>query len=169
MPLPESILTKLYVTIWCRYLGANELYLFPCNNTMMMEFFISFQYVRCLSNASIGLTLAPGRFEQNFREVIFKLISVTDGWGIFCKIALKWMSVDLTDDKSTLVQVMAWCLTAPSHYLSQCWPRSMSPYSVTRPQWVLKSMLLSGEPDYFGRNKISSGCDLSHYSSASLY
>ena len=28
--------------------------------------------------------------------------------------------------------------------------------------------LLSGEPDYFGRNKISSGGDLSHYSSASL-
>ena len=31
------------------------------------------------------------------------------------------------------------------------------------------SELLSGEPDYFGRNKISSGSDLSHYSSASLY
>ena len=29
--------------------------------------------------------------------------------------------------------------------------------------------LLSGEPDYFGRNKISSGGDLSHYSSAALY
>ena len=29
--------------------------------------------------------------------------------------------------------------------------------------------LLSGVPDYFGRNKISSGGDLSHYSSASLY
>ena len=29
--------------------------------------------------------------------------------------------------------------------------------------------LLSGEPDYFGRNKISTGGDLSHYSSASLY
>ena len=28
---------------------------------------------------------------------------------------------------------------------------------------------LSGVPDYFGRNKISSGGDLSHYSSASLY
>ena len=34
-------------------------------------------------------------------------------------------------------------------------------------QW--EEMLLSGEPDYFGRNKISSGGDLSHYSSASLY
>ena len=31
------------------------------------------------------------------------------------------------------------------------------------------SALLSGVPDYFGRNKISSGADLSHYSSASLY
>ena len=33
--------------------------------------------------------------------------------------------------------------------------------------WLAVS--LSGEPDYFGRNKISSGGDLSHYSSASLY
>ena len=32
-----------------------------------------------------------------------------------------------------------------------------------------RSELLSGVPDYFGRNKISSGGDLSHYSSASLY
>ena len=30
-------------------------------------------------------------------------------------------------------------------------------------------LFLSGEPDYFGRNEISSGGDLSHYSSASLY
>ena len=82
-------------------------------------------------------SLAPGGFKQNVREVIFKLISVTDGWGIFCKIALRWMSVDLTDDKSTLVQVMARWRQATSHYLGQCWPRSMSLYGVTRPQWVL--------------------------------
>ena len=31
------------------------------------------------------------------------------------------------------------------------------------------SILLSGVPDYFGHNKISSAGDLSHYSSASLY
>ena len=34
--------------------------------------------------------------------------------------------------------------------------------------WGLRPSL-SGEPDYFGRNEISSGGDLSHYSSASLY
>ena len=33
----------------------------------------------------------------------------------------------------------------------------------------LSLLLLSGVPDYFGRNEISSGGDLSHYSSASLY
>ena len=46
------------------------------------------------------------------------------------------MSLDLTGDKSTLLQVMAWCRQATSHYLSQWWPRSLLPYGVTRPQWV---------------------------------
>ena len=87
-------------------------------------------------------SLATGRFEQKFRSVIFKLISVTDGWGISCKIALRWMLLDLTD-KSTLVQVMAWCHQATSHYLSQCWPRFMSRYGVTRPQWVNYHMCTS--------------------------
>ena len=53
------------------------------------------------------------------------------------KLPQYWMSLDFTDDdQSTLAQVMAWCRQATSHYLSQCWPRSLSPYGVTRPQWV---------------------------------
>ena len=88
--------------------------------------------------ASLNLinSLAPGKFEWNFGYVIFKRILVIDGWGICCEIALIWMSLDFTDDQSTLVQVMAWCRQATSHYLKHCWPRSMSPYGVTRPQWV---------------------------------
>ena len=31
---------------------------------------------------------------------------------------------------------MGWCRQATSHYLNQCWPRSLPPYVVTRPQWV---------------------------------
>ena len=61
---------------------------------------------------------------------------MTDGWVISCKIGLRWMPLDLTNDKSTLVQVMAWCRQATSHYLNQCWPKSLSPYGVTRPQCV---------------------------------
>ena len=39
------------------------------------------------------------------------------------------------DDKSTLVQVMAWCSQATSNYLSQCWARSILPYGITRSHW----------------------------------
>ena len=84
---------------------------------------------------SVINSLAPGKFEWNFRYLIFQIISVIDGWGIPCELALRWMSLDLSDDKSTLVQVMAWCRQATSHYLSQCWPRSLPPYGVTRPQF----------------------------------
>ena len=46
-----------------------------------------------------------------------------------------WTSL-MGDDKSTLVQVMACWGQAPSHYLSQCWSRSMPPHGITRPQRV---------------------------------
>ena len=81
-------------------------------------------------------SLAPGKFVWTFRFLIFQIISGTDVWGISYQLAFRWMSLDLTDDKSTLVQVMAWCRKATSHYLSQCWPRSLSPYGVDRTQWV---------------------------------
>ena len=61
---------------------------------------------------------------------------MTDAWDISSDIALKWTSLDFSDDKSTLVQLMGWCRQATSHYLNQCWPRSLPPYVVTRPQWV---------------------------------
>ena len=75
-----------------------------------------------------------------FRYVIFKQILVTDAWVISYEIAL-YMSLDLADDQSTLVQVMAWCRQAASHYLSQCWPRSMLPYGVSWPQRVFNNIV----------------------------
>ena len=69
-------------------------------------------------------------------DVIFGLVLLIDGWAIFCEIALKYMALDIAVGKSTLVQVMAWCSQATSHYISQCWPRSLLPCGVTRPQRV---------------------------------
>ena len=88
-------------------------------------------------------SLVPGRFKFNFRLVIFKLNLVNGGWGISYEVALIWMPLNPTDDKSTSVQVMAWCRKATSHYLSQCWPRSMSPNGVTRPQSVFGFIVLN--------------------------
>ena len=79
----------------------------------------------------------PWKFWMKFYiKVIFKLNSFIDGWAISCEIALRGMSWDLTDDTSTLVQVMAWCCLATSHYLIQCWASAMPLYGITRPQWV---------------------------------
>ena len=61
-------------------------------------------------------------------QVIFQLIIVIDDCLISSQIALRWMSLDPTDDKSTLVQVMVWCCQATNHYLNQCWPNSLLLY-----------------------------------------
>ena len=75
-------------------------------------------------------SLAPGKFGWNFRNVISKKILGIHGWGISCEIALIWMSLNFTDDQSTLVQVIAWWRLAASHYLSQCWRHMASQISV---------------------------------------
>ena len=84
------------------------------------------------SSSSVWVnSFALGRFYWKFRWVMFKLNLMSDGWGISGEIALRWLSLDLPDDTSALVQVMACCRQATSHYLSQCWPSSVSPYDVT--------------------------------------
>ena len=57
-----------------------------------------------------------------------------DGCGFSCEIVLRWITLewpDFTDDKPTMVQVMAWWCQATNHYLNQCLPSSLSPYGVT--------------------------------------
>ena len=68
------------------------------------------------------INMSTGKYGSNFKSVIFKLIIQNSSMGFRCLIALRWMPQDLTDEKSTLVQVIAWCHQATSHNLSQCWP-----------------------------------------------
>ena len=81
-------------------------------------------------------SLAPGEIWMKFWISIFQA-NFGDWWlwDLFWNCP-GWMSIYLSGDKSTLVQVMAWCRQAASHYLSQCCPRSLSPYGITRPQWI---------------------------------
>ena len=130
---PSQWETALLCNAICHWLGAH------LESTLQYILWQLMSAGHLTSPATLLITfnsLTPGRFEWNFMQVIFKLISMIYGWGISCETAVRWMSLDLSDDKSALVQVMAWCRQATSHYLNQCWPRSMSPYGVTRPQWV---------------------------------
>ena len=57
------------------------------------------------------------------------------------------MPLDLTD-KSTLVQVMAWCRQATSHCLSQCWPRSICLQMASLGLNELKSAIMAGDAQW---------------------
>ena len=83
-----------------------------------------------------NISISPWEVGVNFYLSNFHANFTTDCWGISCKIAVRLMLLDLIDEYSTLVQAMARCRQATSHYLSQCWPRSMSPYGVTRSQLI---------------------------------
>ena len=89
-------------------------------------------------------SLAPGRFWMKFLVTNFQT-NFSNWWlsyFMWHDIALKWLSLDLTDDKSALILLMVWCPQAARYFLSQCWLKSMSPFGVTRPQW-LKSILFA--------------------------
>ena len=94
------------------------------------------------------------------------LILIVDGGGIFYEIALSWLPLNFNDDKSTLVQVMAWCRQATSHYLNQCWPRSLLPYGITWPQWV-KLTNEHDTQDCTKRQYTYNKCPIAHLSWAS--
>ena len=105
-------LTIMIIIVLPYFSGSNALYHGPLGN-MGGRF-----GGQCYFNS-----LAPGKFKWNFRYVSFKQFLVTNGWGISCQTALIMMSLDFTDDQSTLVQVMAWWRQETSHYPSQCLPR----------------------------------------------
>ena len=68
----------------------------------------------------------PWEIWQYFPKCNFKPIFHNDVLSAPREIALPWMTQDLIDDKSTLVQEMAWCRQATSHYQSQCWSNPMA-------------------------------------------
>ena len=80
--------------------------------------------------------IAHARCGCNLKLVFFYLIWRIDICSIYDNISTRWMSQDFIDHLSTLVQVMACCHQATGHFLSQCWPSSISPHGVTRLQWA---------------------------------
>ena len=83
----------------------------------------------------------------NSRWVLFKPISAFGGSGISDEIVFGRMLLGFTDSKSTMVQIMAWCLHATSLYMSQCWWSSVSPYGVISPQWIKRDPYMGLLPD----------------------
>ena len=85
--------------------------------------------VQCqaITCANVNL-LSVGSLRRNFSEIYtktrlqmhFKMVAILfrpQCFNTLCSSDTMWWHRSV----STLAQVMAWCLTAPSHYLNQCW------------------------------------------------
>ena len=72
-----------------------------------------------LTHLALTNSMAPGRYGNNFKSIVFKLIIQNRSSDTHCEIALKRMPQNLTNEKSTLLQITVWCHQARSHYLSQ--------------------------------------------------
>ena len=101
----------------------------------ILSFWKMLGFFNC-DNISSWFHLIPGRCDYNLKFVTFKLISMINILNISCESAIRWMSQNAYDGVSRMVQVMACCHQAASHCLSQCWPRSVSIYGISRPNYV---------------------------------
>ena len=61
-------------------------------------------------------SLVPGRCDSNFKSAISEHMLQIKFMSTSCEIALRWIPQNTFDvDKSSLVQLMAWCRQATSH------------------------------------------------------
>ena len=82
--------------------------------------------------------------DRDFKSIIFKFITQNSSFSTHCKNALRRMPQNLTNKKSTLVQVMALVPSGNKPFPSQSWPRYLlSAFGITRPDRVNVAVALA--------------------------
>ena len=92
--------------------------------------------VNSIVMSGVKNSVEPGRCDSNLISVFSEHMLQIKFMSTFLWNWSWCLPQNIFDDESELVQLMAWCHQATSHYLSQWWSRSVSACGVTRPQWV---------------------------------
>ena len=92
------------------------------------------QIIQANSIYGIGGCYINGLWEiwKWFARIFFKLMIWIDVWSTSCEIDLRWLPHTPVDDKSTLVQVKAWCRQALTSQIVLTKISNVRPYGVTR-------------------------------------
>ena len=132
--LKDSLLSKFLWVLW---------YAEVCCVSVLADYVNDHVFLHCsplvqcdLIMACYHMTMMPWKqrvVKMPTLSYFPKLIIRNSHLVTHCKIALHRASLI---NKSTLIQVMAWCQQPTSHYLIQCWHRSTLPSGITQPQWV---------------------------------
>ena len=117
-PTMTSSTNSVDQKFWCHMICFICFFFFFSNPLLLQFGPVEIQVPYTLDPNLVINSLAPGRSEYDSTNVIFNLDLLIGIFRFPYGNAVRWMPQDLTDDKSTLVQVMAWCRQATSHYLS---------------------------------------------------
>ena len=74
------------------------------------------------------ISLAPAKYKMHLRWLTFKLF--------FVMMAELYLVKFPPDECHWMTSHSFGCPHGTSHFLNQCWSRSMSPHGATRPRWV---------------------------------
>ena len=92
---------------------------------------LAFYIIPPLKSGTCSLNLSLGKTRTSLLYLVYYIL--------LCKSFTCFIGRHLPEYfvgyKSSLVQVMAWCLMVPDHYLNQWWPRYVMPFDITRPQY----------------------------------
>ena len=103
--LPRNHWNKLKLqSIAIKFVDLPGIRLHGNSSALAISVFVSIIVIELVLNL-----LVLGRSGCDFIIAIFNLILLIIVFRSSCDNALRWMSLDLTDNKSKLVQVMAWC------------------------------------------------------------
>ena len=116
----------LYLLLLHQWVEVGGLFLVSVWEVGVLFLTVTFNHVDGSFNC-----LAPKGCSSNFKTINSKLILQNSSHRFCCEYDLSWRQQNLTNETLIRVQTMA-----TSHYLSQCCASYISPYGVTRLQWV---------------------------------
>ena len=103
-------------------------------------------FLACNTVSSLSFSLCDSKYwGGHFAGDIFKCIFLKEKFEYLKEIILEYVSLGLTDKTINIGSGNGLVLNRrKSHYLKQWWPRSLTPYGITRPQWVKAIDMKSG-------------------------
>ena len=118
-------------------------------------------------NAVVGVNISVGACRWSMGTTVVNMDCIFCRWIVTLCSDVTWASwrpqlkpaIPLLVEQLVLANIAEYIIISPSNPLT----------TAGSPRQGTSAWSLSGVPDYFDRNKISSGGDLSHYSSGSLY
>ena len=133
----QAMITRLMWTIWTSLSAVRERLLNLITHSLPIKWVQEHLLMGIWCSACGRYTVVPNlsrpsvimRFYTGNKQMI-AIATFIDWWMAevpLLKLPLgECLWTFFTDNKSSLIEVMAWCHQATSHCLSQCWPRSLS-------------------------------------------